>query len=61
MTCLTEMLLRCKRAAITGALIETIDGRGAQRDLVLRLFDAKIISPQAAELLLEVYGLEQVE
>jgi DNA-binding MarR family transcriptional regulator len=54
------ILLRAKRLSLMGALVETYEGQDTRRRVVLQLRDMGVITDDAAETLLEVYGLEAV-
>lgn len=55
---LQETIIRSKRAAIIGQLMETFADPAAQKSLVMDLREAGIISDTTAEMLLEAYKLE---
>lgn len=61
MSAADDMKRRATRAALTGALLETFDSPSERKEFALRMWEHGIISEQAAELLIEVYGLEAAE
>ena len=46
------------RAAHFAAIVETFDDDTERKAIVMRLYEANLISAQSVELLFEVYGLE---
>lgn len=56
---LAPLIQRSKRIAIFGQLLETYDTDEERMRLVLGLYARDCLSRQAAEILLEAYGLER--
>lgn len=54
----SNVMIRAKRLSLMGALVETYEGKETRRRVVLQLRDMGVITNDAAETLLEVYGLE---
>lgn len=61
MMSLGDLMLRSRRIAIFAQLIETYDTDEERRRLVLGLYERDCLSQQAAEILLETYGLERAQ
>jgi hypothetical protein len=58
MGALSEMTRRARRTALICELVETFDRPDERKNTVMRLWEANIISPQTAELLIEHFSLE---
>jgi|GEM_PF-5649380 len=56
---LGDLMLRSQRIAIFGQLLETYDTDEERRRLVIGLYERDCLSQQAAEILIETYGLER--
>ncbi len=49
---------KAKRLTLICQIVETYESGADRKQLVTRLYEAGVISPTAAELLFEAYGLE---
>lgn len=56
---LAPLIQRSKRIAIFGQLLETYDTDEERRRVVIGLYERDCLSQQAAEILLDTYGLER--
>lgn len=53
-----EVLERARRISIIGELVASFDDKQDAKEIVMRLYQAEVITNQTAELLIETFGLE---
>lgn len=53
-----EVLERARRISIIGELVASFEDKEDAKEVVMRLYQAEVITDRTAELLIETFGLE---